>query len=44
MNPAKLRAARAMRAADPPESYAVISHELGQSKTTVAPHLNHDPS
>ena len=40
MTPAKLRVARAMRAADPPESYAVIARELGLSKTTVRRHLD----
>jgi len=40
MSPAKLRVARGMREADPPESYAVIARELGQSKTTVRRHLS----
>lgn len=39
MSPAKLRVARRMREADPPESYAVIARELGLSKTTVRRHL-----
>ncbi len=40
MSPAKLRVARGMREADPPESYAVIARELGLSKTTVRRHLS----
>jgi len=40
MSPAKLRVARRMREADPPESYAVIARELGLSKTTVRRHLS----
>ena len=39
MTAAKLRLARSMRAADPPDSYAVIARELGLSKTTVRRHL-----
>lgn len=40
MTPAKLRLARRMREADPPESYAVIARELGLSKTTARRHLS----
>lgn len=39
MTAAKLRVARRMREADPPESFAVIARELGLGKTTVRRHL-----